>query len=201
VRYLCVAGLALSLGLAGASADVTVFENEADFLAAIAPGGGYVLEDFDDLPEGSIDPPYVLGPENGYAGEVSDVGDGDPGLWGCPGALSTNSALNALYVDFGTSPNPVFSSGGYFYPTDFGCAFIAGQEVHFSFFDVFFELTGSYSFVPSSMTDFRGFLSSEQLSYMTIEAPDDPNLAWPTMDHYYIDSPSLTERIPKKPRH
>ncbi|HUU98482.1 MAG TPA: hypothetical protein VM487_22340 [Phycisphaerae bacterium] len=173
---------------AAALADVTVYENEADFLAAIEGGGGYLLEDFDNLPPGSIDPPYVLGPENGYGGEVWDVGDGDPGLWGCTGALSTNSALNALYVDFASSPAPVFSSAGWFYASDYYCGFIPGYPMEITFTDVDDGSFG-YSFVPANTTDFRGFLSTVELVDMTIEAPDSPDLAWPAMDHYYIDSP------------
>ena len=61
------------LGVASlATAGTTVYENEADFLAAI---GDYLLEDFDGYSYGSYTE-YTLdiGPQNGYSGTISAEG-------------------------------------------------------------------------------------------------------------------------------
>jgi hypothetical protein len=173
--------MVLSLFVVGAYA-TDVYDNEADFLAAIDTTE-FLLEDFGGI-NGLIDPPYPLGPENGYSGAISDAGPGDLGLWGCSGALSTNSALNLLEVDFSGSPSEVYSSGGFFYGTDINCGFIAGSTVVIGLSD------GTvYDFVPTSTTDFRGFVADEPLTWMTIDAPDPVFNVWAVMDHYYIDSP------------
>ena len=172
----------LSLFAGGALA-ADVYDNEADFLAAIGTTE-YLLEEFTGV-DGLIDPPYVMGPEYGYYGEAWDEGAGDLGLWGCAGSLSTNSALNLIYVDFTGSTSDVYSTGGFFWPTDIGCTWIQGNPMQLELSDGTF-----LDYVPSGPTDFVGFVSDEPLDWIRIEAPDvDLINAWATVDHFYIDSP------------
>lgn len=173
----------LSLFAGGALA-ADVYDNEEEFLEAIAGAGGYLLEEFDGI-EGVIYPPYIMGPMNGYYGEASGEGAGSGNLWGCSGSLSTDSALDLIYVDFTGSDNEVYSTGGFFWPTDFGCAWILGNPMQLELSDgTFLEYT------PSSTTDFVGFVSDVPLDWIRIEAPDVGGInAWATVDHFYIDSP------------
>jgi len=184
-------GLVLMLGVVGASAAVTVYTNEAQFLAAIS--SPYLMTDFVGLPSGTIYPPYMIGPQNGYAGSASGTGQGGGWLWGCSGpygmALSTNSALDSITVDFSVSPNQVKATGGWFFPSDISCNYMSGyqSQVTLTFTD------GStpyvYTFTPSSWSDFRGFVSDVPLASLNMEAPDGAAYAWPTIDHFYIGVP------------
>ncbi|UCD75313.1 MAG: hypothetical protein JSV91_00030 [Phycisphaerales bacterium] len=180
VRHLA-AGAAV-LGVASfAGAVTTVYDNEADFLAAI---GDYLLEDFDQYTYGEYTE-YTLdiGPMNGYAGTISAEGGANSYLWSGYGDMSTNSALDWLRVDF--TGLPTYSTGGFFYASDIGGYFVPGRQVVIELSNGFI-----YDFVPASQTDFRGFLSTDELFWMTIDAPDDASYYWSSMDHFYIDSPA-----------
>jgi hypothetical protein len=181
----------LMVGMAAMTmGDVTVYEDEADFLVAIQGGGGYLLEDFDGYTYGSYtEYTLELGPENGYGGIISAEGAAMSYLWSCDGSMSTENGTDHLRVDF-TGPNDTYSTGGWFFPSDYYGYWIPGGAMEIT---LFFLDPGTEPFecvfIPASDTDFRGFVATEPMIYMTIEAPDDPNVAWPTMDHYYIDSP------------
>ena len=43
-----------------------------------------------------------------------------------------------------------------------------------------------YEYDPVNVQDFAGFTSDEPITWMTIEAPDLYENAWPTMDHFYV---------------
>lgn len=172
----------LSLFAGGALA-TDVYDNEADFLAAIGTTE-YLLEEFTGV-DGVIYPPYIMGPMNGYYGEASAEGGGSGNLWGCSGSLSTDSALDLIYIDFTGSDNDVYSTGGFFWPTDFGCAWIQGNPMQVELSDGTFV-----DYVPDSPARFLGFVSDVPLDWIRIEAPDLGGInAWATVDHFYIDSP------------
>jgi hypothetical protein len=180
MRYFAIA--VLLAGAASAYA-ATVYTNEADFLAAIAGGGGYMLEDFNGYTYGSFTGYTLqLGPQNGYAGLLKAEGGANSFLWSGYGDMSTNSALDYLRTDF--NGNPTYSVGGYFYPTDISGYFVVGMGVVIDLSD-----GTHYTFTPQSKTEFRGFVSSVPLTWMKNDAPDSTSYYWPTMDHYYIDSP------------
>lgn len=177
-----VASIVVLSLFAGGALAADVYDNEADFLAAIGTTE-YLLEEFTGL-DGLVDPPFVMGPEYGYYGEAWDEGTGSAGLWGCAGSLSTNSALNLIYVDFTGSTSDVYSTGGFFWPSDIGCNWIQGNPLQLELSDGTF-----LDYVPSGPTDFVGFVSDVPLDWIRIEAPDVVVSAWATVDHFYIDSP------------
>jgi hypothetical protein len=172
--------LVLSLFAGGALA-TDVYDNEAGFLAAIGTTE-YLLEDFTGLPAGVMDYTYDVGPEFGYSGTISAEGLANSTLWSCGDAVSTDNATDWLRVDF--TGDDVYSTAGWFYATDIGCNFIAGSTIVIDLSD-----GTHYEFVPTSTTDFRGFVTAEPITWMTMDAPDTPVNLWTTMDHYYIDSP------------
>ena len=166
------------LGVASlATANTTVFDNEADFLAAI---GDYLLEDFDGYYYGGFTEYTLdLGPENGYSGTISAEGGANSYLWSGDGNMSTNNAQDWLRIDF--TGLPTYSTGGWFFASDISGYFMAGRPVVIELSNGFI-----YDYVPASDTDFRGFVSDVALEWMTIDAPDDASYYWSTMDHYYV---------------
>jgi hypothetical protein len=191
-------GLAVLLmfGMAATTlGDTTVYEDEDAFLAAIGGGGGYLLEDFNGYVYGGYTEwTLQLGPEDGYAGLISTEGDGNSYLWSGDGNMSTESALDWLRVDF-NGENDTYSTGGWFFPGDYFGYWVPGKPTEIAIYfvdtDPFY-----YTFTPATSTDFRGFVATNVMTHMTIEAPDDAsNYYWPTMDHYYIDSPEPTSLL------
>jgi hypothetical protein len=180
MRYFAIA--VLLVGAASASA-ATVYTTEASFLAAITGGGGYLLEDFAGYTYGSYTGYTLnLGPQNGYAGTIKAEGGANSFLWSGDGDMSTNSALDYLRVDF--TGNTTYSTGGFFYPTDISGYFVVGMGMVLDLSD-----GTHYVFTPPNKTTFIGFVGSTPLSWIKIDAPDSTSYYWPTMDHYYIDSP------------
>ena len=176
-----VASIVVLSLFAGGALATDVYENETDFLAAIGTTE-YLLEDFTGLPPGVMDYTYDLGPEFGYSGTISAEGGANSSLWSCGDAVATDSALDWLRVDF--TGDDVYSTAGWFYATDIGCNFIAGSTMVVDLSD-----GTHYEYVPTSSTDFRGFVTQEPITWITINAPETTVNLWATMDHYYIDSP------------
>ena len=165
------------LGVASlATAGTTVYDNEADFLAAI---GDYLLEDFDGYVYGGFTE-YTLdiGPMNGYSGTISAQGGANSYLWSGDGNMSTNNLNDGLHVDF--TGLPTFSTGGWFFSSDMSGFYMPGT--------VTVDLSNGfhYEYDPVSDQDFVGFVSTEELEWAYFFSVD----SWVSMDHYYIDSPA-----------
>ena len=174
--------LVLVLGIVGVAGAADVYTDEASFLAAIPGGAGFLLEDFNGYTYGSyVAPTLTLGPVNGFSCIISATGPGSNNLYSGDGNMSTDSALDALRIDF-TGPNPTYSTGGWFFAGDIMGGYIA-QEVTLTLSDG----TVYGPFVPASATTFVGFINdTTPLTWMTIDAADTPANGWPTMDHYYV---------------
>ncbi|MEW6200204.1 MAG: hypothetical protein AB1601_16250 [Planctomycetota bacterium] len=176
--------VALVLGLVTAASAATIYTNEAQFLAAISGGGGYMLEDFNGYTYGSFTG-YTLavGPQNGYAGTIQC----DPStdfLWSGNGDMSTNSASSKLHVTFQNSTKQVYSIGGFFYGSDINGTFMPGTPVVLTASD-----GTNYQFTPTVRETFVGLVATEPLTWFKADALDSPSTSWATMDHLYIDSP------------
>ncbi len=173
----------LVFGIAAtALADTTVYDNEADFLVAIEGGGGFLLEDFDGYVYGGFTGYTLqLGPQDGYAGLISCDPSSDY-LWSGDGNMSTQSATSKLHVDF--NGEPTYSTAGWFFPTDISGYYMAGEGIDIELSNGF-----EYHFDPPNGTTFRGFVADDPFDWVKIDAPYTSSPAWPTMDHYYIDSP------------
>ena len=178
---LSVALLSFCVGSATAA---EVYWDEQEFLDAIASAGGYLLEDFTGLPPGAIDnEPYPVGPMNGYAGDIYAEGLGGSYLWSCGECMSTENASDWLEIDFSPSDKDVYSCAGYVWASDINCGLIY-QDVTVAVSD-----GTSETFMAQNTTTFIGFVSDTPLDWMTVDGVDSPNVAWPTLDHLYIDSP------------
>ncbi len=176
--------VALVLGLVTAASAATIYTNEAQFLAAIGGGGGYMLEEFNGYTYGSFTG-YTLavGPQNGYAGTIQC----DPStdfLWSGDGDMSTNNAASLLHVTFQNSTKQVYSVGGFFYGSDINGTFMPNAPVVLTASD-----GTNYQFAPPTKTTFVGLVATEPLTWFKVDALDTPTTSWATMDHFYIDSP------------
>jgi hypothetical protein len=178
--------IALVLAAASLAWGANVYTNEADFLAAIGGGGGYLLEDFNGYTYGSYQELTLqLGPMNGYAGLISAQGGANSVLWSGDGNMSTGSALDGLHVEF--NGDSTYSTAGWFFPSDYDGYYTPGAGMVIDLSD-----GTHYVYYPLDDHTFLGFVSTVPLLWIQIEAPDvvEP-LAyyWPTMDHFYCDSP------------
>ena len=166
--------LVLAVGLS--SAATTVYDDEADFLAAIG-SATYIIEEFDGLTYGSYqEPTWDIGPENGFSAVVSSPG----GLWSGDGNMSTNSAGDTIDVDYSLSENSVLFTGGFFFGSDIDGFYIPG----------FVTLTLSDGTIeeydPPNDATFRGFVSDVPILSLSIDALDTNEPTWPTADHIYV---------------
>jgi hypothetical protein len=184
MRYLLAALAAGAITLtAGAT---VVYEEEAAFLAVIQDG--YYLEDFDGYTFGSFTEEFLILEANGWRYTIDDMGGGSSGLYSVDGAMSTNSALNALTVTFDPAADKGLPTavGGWFWPSDYDGNFITGPTEITLYYEDGSEYF--YTFDPTGMSDFRGFTDEKRIDWMVIEAPDVYGNAWPVMDHFYVGS-------------
>ena len=156
-------------------ASAGVYTTEASFLTQLQPG--YYLEDFNGYKYGNpLDgnqTSQTYGPVNGYSWTASAPN----GLFSNPGALSTNNAIDLLTITF--TGDPVTALGGIFASTDANGNVIQ-QLVTITLSDgTTASLTGS---------DFRGFTSAAPITFLTIDAIDQPSSNWPQLDHFYVGS-------------
>ncbi len=164
---------AASTALAGA-----VYDNEADFLAAIEPD--YYLEEFDwcTAPPGNyLQPTWDSPVVNGYSYTISQTTEGSV-LFSLEGALSVNWANALLVVDF--TGLDVTAIGGWFYGTDEYGSYLPGTVV--------LDLSdGTHlEYDPADAAIFRGLTTDVPITQMTIDVPETNPWAWPTMDHFYV---------------
>lgn len=172
--------------LAGASAAMggQVYSSEASFLAKLE--SGYYLEDFSSYAYGS--------PLDGTAASLTQDYSGGSGyqyrasalsaLYSNESALSTNSVYDALKIEF--TGAPVTAVGGIFTATDVSGGLLAS--------DVVIKLSDGTTVILDNPTSssFWGYTSDVAITSMTLDAPDSPNFAWPTLDHFYVGSVSAT---------
>lgn len=154
-------------------AQVTIYTDEASFLAATQPG--VYLEGFTSVVQGPSDA-LDFGPVNGFSFTVDSETPGM--LFNGGGFISTNNSNEALIVTF--TGNDVTAVGGNFWSTDqFFEAFGA---------DVLITLSDgtSHTFFASGPSDFRGFTSDTAITSISIEAQSDFDAVWSTLDNLRV---------------
>jgi len=152
--------------------------DEADFLAQVVPG--YYLEDFNGYSYGSyVEPTLALGPVNGFSYVISAVGAGSNNLYSGDGNMSTDSAADALRIDF--TGAPVTAIGGFFFAGNINGDYIVNDVV------ITLSDGSTTTLSPYGADDFAYFLSpNNPILWMEINAPNGAAPAWPTMDHFYV---------------
>jgi len=148
----------------------TVYNNLADFLVVISPT--YYFDDFAwadwSYPNAAS---WDFGPVNGYGYTATCAS----GIFGIPGAISTNSALDPITITF--TGAPVTAVAGDFYCTDFdGYPLTANTTV---------TLADGTTVTLTYPTVFVGFTSGVPITSLTISTDSTTN-AWVTFDNFYV---------------
>jgi hypothetical protein len=158
LKPLCLA--ALLCATAGARADITVYTNEADFLAAVNYAG---TDSYDDLRLNLYDETL-----HRTAGAWSYDAYSGNGLYGAGGPgdywLSNNAPANPIV--FSNFSGGVSAFGGNFFGSDLAGQYTLGNVV-------LTAIDGSvlsYNLNSAATTDFLGFVSSSPLAAITLGA-------------------------------
>jgi len=167
-----VASLLFVVAQSFATSTPTVYTDEAAFKAALA--SSYYLDEFDDMTDGTQS--WLLTRTSGsYKYTITDDLSVNYGLYEYTGRLSHgNNAGTFIFTNCGKSIN---AFGGYFYNTDDTESFATG--------DVSITI-GSfvYTFSPSSITSFIGFISSDTIH--TVKVKGLTSGLFPVVDHVYV---------------
>ncbi|MDY0111094.1 MAG: hypothetical protein RBT60_14300 [Candidatus Krumholzibacteria bacterium] len=147
-----------------------VYSNLTEFLAIISPG--YYFDNFSwadwGVPNAAS---YFFGPVNGYSYTAS----ASNGLFGIPGAISTNSALDPITIVFDGAP--VTAVAGDFFCTDYD-----GYPVSVN---TIITLADGTVVTLAYPTVFAGFVSTVPITSLILDT-DSVSNAWMTFDNFYV---------------
>ena len=158
----------------GLGGEPGVYTDLTSFLDNVADG--YFEEDFSGVAAGSSPPLDFT--DGTYSYTVSAIGAGSNNLFNDPGIISTDSALDSILVTF--TGAPVTAVGGNFWATDIAVQ-PTGTDNTLTLSDGTVE-----TFTSTGPTDFRGFVTEEPITSITIEAPDTDVPIWPTMTNLIV---------------
>ncbi|MES2740573.1 MAG: PEPxxWA-CTERM sorting domain-containing protein [Pseudomonadota bacterium] len=172
-----------------AHADVTVFTDEAAYLAAVGDTGTDKFDNFTtNAPEGPL---QREAGEYGYTVATAGL-DSSPYLYVSPsedGWLSTQRPAD--YLVFSHFSSKVRGVGGLFFNTDFFGDYADGADLTLTAT----EQTGntvSYTFTPTSSASFLGFVATGALSEITVHTPGD-NFLYPTVNNLHLSVAAVPE--------
>ena len=169
---------ALVCGASVSQASLSIFTNEASFLAAVSAPG---TDSFDDLTvfDNPASPLSRSAGSYTYSASVSSssfFNVGSPAdIW-----LSTDDA--AATVTFNLFSSGVSAIGGFFFATDFDGAFLANQSIQLAAVDA----DGSLMQIINEATlgaSFLGFVSTGSLNSLTVTALQPTFPTWPTINN------------------
>jgi hypothetical protein len=170
-----------------ANATTVVFADQNDFLAYLLPVPGVYLEEFNAYSSWQpIASPIHLGPVNGWKYDVSASWGRLWGLGTFSGCISTEYP-DALITITPTGNQQVTAIGGRFFGSDWDGNLVPAT-IDIALDDGTVE---QYSYNNTSVTDFRGFVSSVAITSLSISIPGNPHDvnyygAYPTLDHVYV---------------
>ena len=168
-----------------ARADIIVFNDESSFMAAVM---GTASDSFDDLAIGELESPLsrMVG---GYRYQIS-AGPGNGGFFPVVNGTDFYLAptLAADVVTFSNFRPGVFGFGGNFFATDAYGAYIPDRSIELS------AMSGAdiatYTLMGSSPTSFLGFLSSNNLTQVTMRTINEQgNVYWATANNVVVAIP------------
>ncbi len=181
LRPLALAALLATLGsLNAAQAAITVYTNEADFLAAAALSG---TDSFDDMALAAVDGPLTRS-AGGLGYTVSTTGTAFfPG--GSTGDVWLSPNLRWDVVTFNGFDADTVGIGGSFFGSNLSGAFQASSVLNLVATDS--SGTVSRTLTNPSSTGFLGFLSDSTLVSLTVVVPS-TSTAWPTINNLVLAS-------------
>ena len=169
---------ALLCAAASSQAAITIYTNQADFLAAVSAPG---YDSYDDL---TVDPygTTLDRTAGAYAYQAYAAG----GLWGAGTGsdhwLSTNQSQDAIvFQNFGSG---VTAFGGNFFGSDNIGAYLPNANLVLSAAD---GSTVSYALNGATQANFLGFVSDTALSSVTLST--DGGAYWPTANNVVLAVP------------
>lgn len=186
--FLCAAPLAL-LFASSADASVTLFTDQASFLAAISAPG---IDNFGDFPLHEGLGPLLTRTAGGYgytatAGGLLLYGEGA----GTDRWLSTNDVLAPIILNKFTGG--VFGVGGFFFGSDRDGVFSAGAALNFTVTDA----GGAYAYTLSNATpnDFFGFVSTTGITSVNFSIADGGR--WPALSTLTLGAAAMAPGVPE----
>jgi hypothetical protein len=168
-------GFECASGLDGCPAGGTpgIYTDRDLFLANVA--AGFYEEDFLSVAPGDGGPSMNFS-GNGFAYTISAAQN----LYNGDGFISTNNFADPLVITF--TGAPVTAIGGNFWPTDIDFNPL-GTDISITLSDGTVETLTS-----SGSTDFRGFVTKAPITSISIDASDDIQNAWATLDNIIVGS-------------
>ncbi|MGK5080436.1 PEP-CTERM sorting domain-containing protein [Janthinobacterium sp. HLX7-2] len=182
-RLKIISAAALLLAASAAQADITLFTNQAAYLAAAGNTG---VDTFDDLPIDALDGPLNRS-AGSYAYTVSSVGT-SPILYGAGTGsdnwLSTNNRNDSvLFSNFSSAVRGV---GGFFFGSDFAGGYATSQNVTLTARNALGELL-TYELTLPTQASFVGFLSTGAFSDLSVSTAGQIGI-WPTINNLSVSA-------------
>ena len=168
---------AAALALAASTATAAVYTSEAAFVAAIAPNP--YIENFNNFTFGSpldgTQTSWAAPGGNGYGWTAS----ASLGLWSNNGAISTNTAFDALTFTF--TGQSVTALGGNITNTDISGNVIPGNV------DILLSNGQQFTLTNQTSASFWGFSSDNgvPITSVTFDVQQSATNGWPQVDHFY----------------
>jgi hypothetical protein len=176
LKPLCLA--AMLCAATGAQADITVYTNEASFLAAVSAPGVDTFDDLSVAPYGDV----VYRTAGAYHYQAYSA----TGIWGAGGPtdfwLSNNTRYNPIV--FSQFSGGVSAFGGNFFASDVAGQFVPDGTVVLTAVD---GGTLTYDLAGATTTSFLGFVSTAPLSSVTLGTDGGPY--WPTANNVVLAVP------------
>ena len=187
-----LAGITLALGLSSnANAAITVFTDQASYLAAISAPATDTFQNF--VTTGPTPSPQTraVGAYGYTAGAALGGGANDP-FYGAGASadpwLSTNTA--GATISFNNFTGGVFGIGGNFFGSNIGGGFAAG-DVTLTATDA--DGTVSRTILNAGTSSFLGFVSTSGITGMTLASIQGGSSAlWPTADNLILGGQVLS---------
>ena len=175
-----LAGIALALGLSSnANAAITVFTDQASYLAAISAPATDTFQNF--VITGTTPSPQTRAV--GAYGYTMAVVSGTTDLFFGAGTVAnpwlSTDAANAT-IGFSNFTGDVFGVGGNFFGSNITGAFAAG-DVTLTATDA--DGTVSQTILNAGMSSFLGFVSTSGITGMTLASSQGNGPLWPTADN------------------
>lgn len=168
LKPLCLA--ALLCASAAASADITVYTSQSDFLAAVSAPGIDTYDDLTVAPRGNS----LLRAAGVYGYTVSSPS----GIWGAgsPSDYWLSNGTRTDAITFSNFSGGVSAFGGYFFASDINGEYVANGDLLFTAAD---GTTLSYTLSGANRNSFLGFVSDSGLTSVTLLSSPEGSY-WPT---------------------
>jgi hypothetical protein len=175
-----------------AHAQITVYDNQATFLAAVS---GAQVDTFDDVGMTLLSSPLTR-TAGGYSYEVSAANGLVPGSASGDEFMSTNTATDPM--TFSNFSGPVSAVGGLFFSSNLAGAFTPSSQITLLVTDSLGNLTEVV--LNPTTSSFRGFTSTATISSLTVTAFNPvvgSNPLWPSVNNLTLATAASVAAVPE----